>query len=236
MLSLSLCFTAAVLLPQQEAKTLTAKVTKTVEVGYLLSVPEEYERDKRKRWPLVLFLHGAGERGSDLEKVKLHGPPKLIESGKRFPAIVVSPQCPDRVWWDADVLSALLDSVEKSHRVDPDRIYVTGLSMGGFGTWALAAQQPQRFAAIAPICGGGEAAWAPKIAHVPAWVVHGDKDAVVPLSASERMVEALRSASAKPTFEIVKDGGHDVWTETYARQDFWDWMLAQKRPKRSGGR
>jgi predicted peptidase len=128
--------------------------TVKVEMDYLLSLPKGY--DKQDSWPLVLFLHGAGERGDDLELVKKHGPPKLIGEGKDFPFIVVSPQCPKDVWWEPIELSALLDQVIKTHKVDQDRIYVTGLSMGGFGTWRLAAFTPDRFAAIAPICGGGE--------------------------------------------------------------------------------
>ena len=125
-----------------------------MKLNYLLFLPEGYESSGEKKWPLMLFLHGAGESGNDLEKVKLHGPPKIVGHKKDFPFIVVSPQSPGR-GWNPDTLNALLDDVVAHNRVDPDRVYLTGLSMGGFGTWALAAAHPDRFAAIAPICGGG---------------------------------------------------------------------------------
>src|SRR6185312_8308672 len=121
---------------------------------YLIYQPADY--DKQDKWPLLLFLHGAGERGDDLELVKKHGPPKLAAEGKDFPFIVVSPQCPKDRWWEPIELVALLDDIGSKYKVDADRIYVTGLSMGGFGTWRLAFYAPDRFAAIAPICGGGE--------------------------------------------------------------------------------
>ena len=140
---------------RQGAHEFSAKVTKTVEMDYLLYLPPEYgETDEDV--PLMLFLHGMGERGDDLEKVKKHGPPKLIDAGKDFPFIVVSPQCPRWSWWPTEVkaLDALLDKICEEYRVDEGRVYLTGLSMGGYGTWALAEHSPDRFAAIAPICGG----------------------------------------------------------------------------------
>ena len=135
-------------------KTAQLNTQVKVQMGYLLYLPKGYE--KQKSWPLMLFLHGAGERGDDLKLVKKHGPPKLIAKGKDFPFIVVSPQCQKERWWEPIELTALLDHIVKTHKVDADRIYVTGLSMGGFGSWRLAAHTPHRFAAIAPICGGGE--------------------------------------------------------------------------------
>jgi predicted peptidase len=202
----------------------------TLSANYLIYVPEQYN-ERRQRWPLVLFLHGAGERGDDLEKVKLHGPPKLIAEGKQFPCIIVSPQCPQDAWWPAQVpaLEALLDEVESRYAIDPDRVYVTGLSMGGFGTWALAFDQPDRFAALAPICGRGDPAKAPLLAHVPTWVFHGAKDTVVDPSGSEEMVDALKAAGGDPKFTLYPDAGHDSWTATYNDPEFWDWLLAQRR-------
>ncbi len=121
---------------------------------YLLYLPEGYA-EQEASWPLLLFLHGAGERGDSLALVNVHGPPKLIEQGQGFPFIVVSPQCPEDQRWSVKTLDKLLNDIVAQYRVDEDRIYVTGLSMGGFGTWNLAARFPHRFAAIAPICGGG---------------------------------------------------------------------------------
>jgi len=198
-----------------------------IAMGYLIYLPPDY--DKKDAWPLLLFLHGAGERGNDLELVKKHGPPKLIEAGQDFPMVVVSPQCPSDQWWEPVSLSALLDEITAKHRIDKDRVYVTGLSMGGFGTWALAAHTPDRFAAIAPICGGGEPITARRIKHIPAWVFHGAKDQVVPLERSEEMVKALEAQGGKVKFTVYPDAGHDSWSATYGDPQFSTWLLAQKR-------
>ena len=198
-----------------------------VEMDYLLALPKGYAA--RESWPLLLFLHGSGERGEDLDRVKIHGPPKLIDAGREFPLIVVSPQCPNGQRWQAVTLLALIDDVAKQYKVDQDRIYVTGLSMGGFGTWALAAHAPDRLAAIAPVCGGGEKYWAKQISHLPTWVFHGGKDNAVPVRRSEEMIEALEKAGGTPKLTIYPDAGHDSWTETYDNPEFYDWLLQQKR-------
>lgn len=211
--------------PAQTSQRLEAEAK--VELNYLLYLPKGY--DDQESWPLVLFLHGAGERGNDLELVKKHGPPKLIGEGKDFPFIVVSPQCRKDVWWEPIELTALLDEVNKKHKVDKDRIYVTGLSMGGFGTWRLAAHTPDRFAAIAPICGGGETYWARRFPHLPTWAFHGAKDHGVPLQRSEEMIEAMKAAGGNPKLTVYPDAGHDSWTETYNNPEFYQWLLAQKR-------
>jgi poly(3-hydroxybutyrate) depolymerase len=211
----------------QVAKVFEQDITTKVRLEYLLSLPADYEKSD-KPWPLVLFLHGAGESGHELSKVKAHGPPKLVERKGPFPFILVSPQCPGR-GWSPEVLNALLDSLVKEYRVDKDRVYLTGLSMGGFGTWSLAAAHPEKFAAIAPICGGGNPADAPKLAKLPIWVFHGGKDPVVPLRRSEEMVEALKVAGGAPKFTVYPDAGHDSWTATYDNPEFYQWLLAQKR-------
>ena len=210
---------------------ITAKLDTQVKVqmGYLLYLPKDYE--KQELWPLVLFLHGAGERGEDLELVKKHGPPKLIGEGKHFPFIVVSPQCPKERWWEPIELSALLDQIVKTHNVDEDRVYVTGLSMGGFGSWRLAANTPHRFAAIAPICGGGETYWTRRFPHLAVWVFHGAKDTGVPLERSQEMVDGLKKHGGKPKLTIYPEAGHDSWTETYNNPEFYEWLLEQKRAK-----
>lgn len=198
-----------------------------VKMDYLVYLPKDYEQ--KEKWPLLLFLHGAGERGADLDLVTIHGPPKLVKNGKQFPFIVVSPQCPKEQLWQPVELTALLNEVEKKYRVDKDRIYVSGLSMGGFGTWALAAYTPYRFAALVPICGGGEKFWVKKIKHVPIWVFHGAKDTAVPLNRSETLVDVLKKAKADVTFTIYPDAGHDSWTETYNNPKVYEWLLQQKR-------
>jgi predicted peptidase len=200
-----------------------------VRLQYLLYLPEDYA--KKDSWPLVLFLHGAGERGGDLELIKKHGPPKLIENGMSFPFVVVSPQCPEDKWWEPVALTALLDEIVEKYKIDQDRIYLTGLSMGGFGAWSLAAYTPKRFAALVPICGGGEPVAAKYLPHVntPTWVFHGAKDPVVPLSRSEAMVDALKQAGGNVKFTVYPNAGHDAWTETYANPKLYEWLLEQKR-------
>jgi predicted peptidase len=213
---------------KQVPRSLDKVISKRVQLKYLLYLPQDYDPKSDKRWPLVLFLHGAGESGKDLDKVKVHGPPKLVARGKQFPFILVSPQSP-KFGWDVDALKALLDEIKEKHRVDPDRIYVTGLSMGGFGTWALAAAYPKEIAAIAPICGGGEPIWARRIKNIPAWVFHGGKDPVVPVERSKVMVNALKKAGGTVRLTIYPEAGHDSWTETYNNPELYTWLLEQRR-------
>jgi len=207
------------------------KGTTTVEMRFLVSLPEGYDDDKSKKWPLMLFLHGAGERGNDLNKVRIHGPLKEVAKGRKFPFVIVAPQCPDNEVWDPAALTAFLNQVEKKYRVDKDHEVVTGLSMGGYGTWALVAAQPGRFAAAAPICGGGGAAWiaAGRLASTPIWATHGDADTVVPIAEDQRIVDWVRQAGGDVRFDIVKGWGHDVWTDVYAKQDIYDWLLSHTR-------
>lgn len=209
------------------------KLDRTIRVtlDYLLYLPKDY--DQKDAWPLLLFLHGSGERGDDLKKVKVHGPPKLIAAGKEFPFIVVSPQCPTRSrGWQPHELSALLDEIVEKYKVDKDRIYVTGLSMGGFGTWSLAAFSPDRFAALVPICGGGDPNTARRISHIAVWVFHGAKDPTVPLERSEKMVEALKKAGSNVKFTIYPEARHDSWTQAYNDPELYKWLLQQKRTPR----
>jgi predicted peptidase len=198
-----------------------------VEVRYLLYLPKDY--DKQESWPLLLFLHGRGERGDDLELVKRHGPPKLIAAGREFPFIVVSPQCPTGQWWEPIELLALLDELARAQKVDPDRVYVTGLSMGGFGTWRLAHYAPERLAAIAPICGGGEKYWVKEFAHLPTWAFHGGKDALVPPERSQVMVDEMKKEGGQPKLTIYPEAEHDSWTETYENPALYEWLLTQRR-------
>src|SRR5262249_51460380 len=156
------------------------------------------------------------------------GPPKLVAAGKDFPFILVAPQSARR-GWDPATLNALLDDIVATYKVDKDRIYATGLSMGGFGTWALAAAYPERFAAIVPICGGGNREDAPKLKHLPIWVFHGAKDRTVPPSMSEEMVQALKEAgAANVTYTLYPETGHDSWTEAYNNSELYQWLLKQK--------
>lgn len=217
----------------QHSQTFEKEITKTLSCNYLLFLPEDYGK-KRQRWPLIMFLHGAGERGDDLQKVKKHGPPKIIEKQKDFPFIVVSPQCPEDDWWTdkVEVLINLLDDIVARYDVDDERIYLTGLSMGGYGTWSLASVHPERFAAIAPICGGGKPFMAMRLKDIPVWVFHGAKDKAVPLEESEEMVNAIRSRGGNVKLTIYPDAGHDSWTETYNNQKLYDWFLEHRKSQK----
>jgi predicted peptidase len=213
---------------RQKACALRKKVTKQIKCNYLLFLPEGYEKTKKK-WPLILFLHGSGERGDDVNLVRKHGMPTVVEKDPAFPFIVASPQCPAGQWWSTEVLTTLLNDLEKKYRIDPDRIYLTGLSMGGFGTWQLAFENPHRFAAIAPICGGGIPNLTFLIKHVPAWVFHGGKDDVVPMEESKKMVAALRRQGNKAKLTIYPKAGHDSWTKTYENKKLYAWFLSHRR-------
>jgi predicted peptidase len=219
-----------VLTSGQHPQVFEKTVTKTLRCQYLLFLPEGYGQ-KKQRWPVILFLHGAGERGSDLNLVKKHGPPKIVEERKDFPFIVISPQCPAGGWWtdENEVLINLLDDVAARYSVDKERIYLTGLSMGGFETWALAAAYPEHFAAIAPICGGGKRFMAEKFKDVPVWAFHGAKDPVVPLKESEEMVNAIKERGGDAKLTVYPEAGHDSWTETYNNQALYDWFMQHRK-------
>ena len=225
----------------QQPQALEKTITRVLKASYLLYLPEGYgkpESDKKK-WPLMVFLHGAGESGSDLEKVKANGPPKLIAGGKAFPFIVVSPQAPTtpRRGWDVETLNALLDEVIARYAVDEDRVYLTGLSMGGYGSWAWATANPERFAAVAPICGGGQPRMAARrMRDLPVWAFHGAKDPVVPLEESETMVAALKKAgAAEVKLTVYPEAEHDSWTVTYDNPELYAWLLRHERKKTETG-
>ncbi|WP_428387689.1 prolyl oligopeptidase family serine peptidase [Mucisphaera sp.] len=222
---------------KQSPARLETTIQKDLSLNYLIALPTGYHASPDQTWPLILFLHGAGERGDDLNKVKAWGPPKKIEEGMPIPAIVVSPQCPQDSWWpdEVDALHALLDQIEQTHNVDPDRIIVTGLSMGGFGTWSLVGSEPDRFAAAAPICGGATWNDARTIGQhqVPLWNFHGEADNVVPIDESLRAMKRVRAAghtTAKLT--IYPNGNHGAWIPAYNDPELWTWMLNQNRADR----
>ncbi len=215
---------------QQTHEGFSEKKTEKVGLNYLLYLPPGYENNKSERWPLVVFLHGAGERGNDLNLVKVHGPPKLVEAGESFPFILVSPQCPEDDWWPWQPVMELIEHIKKKQRVDPDRVYLTGLSMGGYGTWHFATRYPDKFAAVAPICGGGTPYLCKRMPHLPVWAFHGAKDQTVPLEESSRMIEALKKAgSTTAKLTVYPEATHDSWTEAYNTKELYDWLLSQRR-------
>ena len=226
--------------PHQQVRSFSRPVTRTVGADYLLFLPRGYAEATDQRWPLLLFLHGAGERGTNVWLVAKHGPPKLLRTKPEFPFVVASPQCPSGQTWSNDTVLALLDELLAKYRVDPARVYLTGLSMGGYGTWSLGVSAPERFAAIVPICGGGDpikvllagSRQAQALKSLPVWAFHGAKDPVVKLSESERMVNALKQFGCREVqLTVYPEAGHDSWTEAYNDPKLYDWLLAHSRSR-----
>ena len=201
---------------------------------YLLYLPKGYGDEPTKKWPVMMFLHGSGERNGPLSIVKKWGPPRIAERGDDLPYILISPQCPrDSRWSSAEQQAGLLEllaSVQKNYSTDEDRVYLTGLSMGGFGAWKLAADHGDKFAAVAPICGKGDPANGEKLKSVPIWAFHGTEDGAVPFSASIEMVEAIKKAGGtKVRFTSLEGIGHNCWSSAYATPDLYSWFDQQTR-------
>lgn len=203
---------------------------------FWLFLPANYNTEKPL--PLLLFLHGSGERGDDLQKVKVHGPPKLVEQEpEKFPFIVISPQSPLNHLpgvdgWQPALLNDLVDQMAERYAVDTDRMYVTGLSMGGMGTVRLCAHYPEKFAAAIPICGSGSTYYGEVLAPVPLWFFHGDRDGAVLVEDSIALVRAIRKQGGKPRLTIYEGVDHDSWTQTYADPAIYRWLLEHRRSQR----
>lgn len=196
---------------------------------YYLYMPANYDPGEIKDYPLVIFLHGAGERGRDITVVGCH---MMFAKEKYWPdyeAIVAVPQCHSDINWEPMVLNQMLREITTCCRVDPDRVYLTGLSMGGYGTWKWAASNPELFAAVAPVCGGGDPDDVWKMRNLPVWAFHGEKDDIVPCSESVMMVEALRKLGAEPKFNTYPEIKHNAWDKAYYMTEFYDWLFSQKR-------
>ncbi|TWT80946.1 esterase [Planctomycetes bacterium CA13] len=205
----------------------------SAEVPYLLYLPKGYD-ESEKAFPLVFFLHGRGESNGPLSLVAKWGPPMMAERGDELPFILVSPQCPTKDSWSSATqqkrLAELLDSISKSHRIDQTRVYLTGLSMGGYGSWRMAADHPERFAAVVPICGGGDPKDAPKLINTPIWAFHGVDDSVVPFEQSQKMVDAIQAAGGTMVrLTSLEHINHNSWSATYATPELFHWMLSHNR-------
>ncbi|MFD5649200.1 MULTISPECIES: prolyl oligopeptidase family serine peptidase [unclassified Streptomyces] len=194
-------------------------------------MPAGYGGDETVRWPLLLFLHGASERGDNPAVLTAHGPLKQLSRGEQLPFVVLAPQCPAYSTWAAEIsgVYALLDQVATEYRIDPDRVYVTGLSMGGAGSWAIAARYPDRFAAAAPICGSWLPEAADRIGMLPVWTFHGEEDDNIPVLHTEKIVDALHRRGNPARFTRYPGVGHDSWTRTYDDPEVYAWLLAQRR-------
>jgi hypothetical protein len=201
----------------------------TQKYPYLVDLPADYRTDSARRWPLILYLHNADEQGTNLRRVRKSGLAGLIQRGKRLPAIVVSPQAPLGEEFSMPVLEQLLDEVCARYRVDPDRVYLTGISAGGDGTWDFAAAHPERLAAIVPICGEGNPSDAARLRDLPVWAFHGINDQSVPVVLTVAMVDAIRRAGGHPHLTLFPHTGHNAWDQAYALDALFTWLLAQKR-------
>ena len=205
------------------------RIVRKTTLKYLLWLPADYKKDKSKTYPILIFLHGSGERGDSLELVKMHGPPSFVESRPDFPFITVSPQCPKGARWNVEDLQLMLQKLLSKYRIDRARVYLTGLSMGGFGTWAWACSYPNQFAAIAPVCGGGDIQFAGELKNTPVWAFHGEADPVVPFKRTVEMVEAVNAKGGSASMTIYPGEGHDSWVNAYNNQELYTWFLEHVR-------
>lgn len=197
---------------------------------YVLQLPASYNKDKRKKWPMIIFLHGIGEIGNNLNVVKNVGLAKKAAADPDFPYVVISPQCRSG-WWENPSLDALYADVIKLYNVDTNRIYLTGLSMGGYGAWDWAQNSPSKFAALVPICGGGTPSNACVLKDMPVWAFHNSDDGTVSVWNSRDMVEAIKKCGGeKIKYTENETGGHDAWTKAYNNADLYTWLNEQKKP------
>lgn len=195
------------------------------ELGYALHIPANTKEKK----PLIIFLHGSGEKGTDIEKVKVHGPFKYLKS-RELDAYILAPQCPENEYWDEEVLYRLILKIRKENNIDSARIYLTGLSMGGWGAWNLAFAHPEMLAALVPIAGFVDRV--PmiedcKIKNIPIRIFHGLLDDVVNVDYSIAIYKKLKTCNANVQLTIFDDAGHDSWSKVYDNQEIYDWMFKQ---------
>lgn len=228
------CFSMSFIMAQniQQPGMFIGTVTKKVSVQYLLYLPVDYQEAKSQSFPLLIFLHGSGERGDNLDLLKINGLPKLIDDGEEFPFIVLSPQCPALEEFSIDALYELFQFIVSEYRVNTKQIFLTGLSMGGTATWDLAYAYPDYFAAIVPICGRVNRNYperASEIAALPIWVFHGANDKVVPISVSANLVEALQEKGSDVMFTIYPTGGHNIWNRAYKNPELYNWLLQKSK-------
>jgi len=198
-------------------------------LDYLVYLPADYDKDKSKQWTLVIFLHGAGERGSNVQLVRKNGLTQTLEQRGAIPYVMVAPQCPANTGWNVGTLDKLLDQVLADYRVDKKRVVLTGLSLGGFGTWSWSTEHPERFAGLVPICGGGKTAQATALKGMPIWACHGDADSVVKFATGQAIVDAAKAAGADIKFTVYPGVGHNSWGKAYAEPELEAWILARKK-------
>lgn len=191
---------------------------------HLSYLPKGYKKSKEK-FPLIIFLHGAPQRGDDIEVLLEEALPKELEKGLKIPFVVVVPHCPIDESWNSQKLYDFYNYVVNEYRVDKNRIYLTGFSMGGFGTLKFARDYPSLFAAAAPVCSGGSKFFAQDLASVPMWFFHGGKDEIIEIEKTQELVDELKKNKAEVEFTIYPELAHDVWTPTYKNKKLYDWFL-----------
>lgn len=206
---------------------LKTEIVEKHELAYALHIPANTKEKK----PLIIFLHGSGEKGTDIEKVKTHGPLKYLKTHE-LDSYILAPQCPENEYWNEEVLYRLILKIQKENNIDNSRIYLTGLSMGAWGAWNLAFAHPETFAALVPIAGYVDRV--PmiencKIKHIPTQIFHGELDDVVNMDYSISIYKKLKTCNANVQLTLFDDAGHDSWSKVYDNQDIYDWMFKQKK-------
>lgn len=196
---------------------------------YLLYLPKDYAVSK-KVYSVIIYLHGSSLRGHDLDKLNTYGPPQQIKNGRDFDCIIVSPQCPDGKYWSTDNwFDSLYAELKTTYRVDTNRVYLTGISMGGYGAWQTAIDYPNVFAAVVPLCGGlDDPAQVCRIKNVPVWTLHGTADDVIPIAETERIVTELKTCNGRVTFTRLKNKGHGI-QYLYEDTALYDWLFKQHK-------
>ena len=205
------------------------KAEKSKTYPYLVYLPEGYDQTSRKEWPVIIYLHGSSCKGNNLDRLKKYGPPFYLDRGMQVDAIVISPQCPsNRNWTTGNWFESFYNEMKDNYHIDASRVYLTGMSLGGFGTWDLASRYPDYIAAIMPLCGGGRPDMAESMKDLPTWVFHGDKDRLVNVKRSEQMVSAMQEQGGRPKFSVLKGQGHDIH-KVYSDQGVYEWLLSQHK-------
>lgn len=203
-----------------------------VKYDYLLYLPKDYAKSSKK-YPLVIYLHGGSHKGHNLNKLKAYGLPYLVDKGQDFDFIIASPQCPEGKYWSSENwFESLYESLTKDHRIDINRIYLTGISMGGYGTYITAMDFPDKFAAIVPLCGGINDSDTTRICtlkNMPIWTFHGTADDQIPISETERIARLLNACRGQMTFTRLKDEGHGIQYLYENKPEIFRWMLKQRR-------
>lgn len=199
---------------------------------YLVYLPKDYSGQTRN-YPLVIYLHGGSHKGNDLNKLKEYGLPYLVDQGNDFDFIVVSPQCPDNKYWSSDNwFEPLYEKIIAKYRINPDKVYLTGISMGGYGTYIVAMDHPDKFAAIVPLCGGCNDSDTTRICNlknIPIWAFHGTTDNLITITETERIVNTLDKCEGKIKFTKLEGEGHGIQYLYEKHPQIYEWMLKQSR-------